>query len=331
MTALTFFNRARQALAKAVNLDEVKEIRDKAEALRVYARQVSDAAEMERHCAEIRLRAERRIGELLAETVKRGNPQLSPRVTIGLSELGITRNQSSKWQLAAMLPEAEFERYVSAAREPTTAGVVKLALERQRAKAGGPKSGGHILTGPASRLWERLADSSVDLFLTDPPYSHTQRYQELAELAAVKLKPGGLCLAYCRQHYLPDVLETMARHLTYHWTFAIRFGGPHRPIFPKQIQNTWQPVVAFSRGKARPGWIVDMLESGGREKSDHDHQKTLGDVEYLIDKLTEPGALVVDPYCGSGTVPAACKMLGRKWLACEFDSGTARVARRRVA
>ena len=50
-----------------------------------------------------------------------------------------------------------------------------------------------------------------------------------------------------------------------------------------------------------------MLESGGREKADHDHQKTLSDVEYLIDKLTEPGALVVDPYCGSGTVPAACK------------------------
>ena len=35
--------------------------------------------------------------------------------------------------------------------------------------------------------------------------------------------------------------------VTYHWTFAIRFGGPHRPIYPKHIQNTWQPVVSFSR------------------------------------------------------------------------------------
>ena len=46
-------------------------------------------------------------------------------------------------------------------------------------------------------------------------------------------------------------------------------------------------------------------------------------MEYFIDKLTLPGAIVVDPYCGSGTVPAACKKLGRRWLACEVDSGTA--------
>jgi len=153
----------------------------------------------------------------------------------------------------------------------------------------------------------------------------------LAELAARKLKPGRLCLAYCGQYHLPSVLEAMGSHLQYHWTFAIRFGGPHRPIYPKHIQNTWQPVVSFSRGKPAVDWIVDLLESGGREKKSHDYQKCLTDVEYLIDKLTVPGNLVVDPFCGSGTVPAACKMLGRQWLACEVDSGTARVARRRVA
>jgi hypothetical protein len=240
--------------------------------------------------------------------------------------LGITRNQSSKWQAVASVQEEDFERYLETAKEPTTAGVLKLVPR----DTSGPARGGHILTGPASRLWN-LDNASVDLFLTDPPYSEIECYRELAELAAAKLKPGGLCLAYCGQTYLPAVLETMGTHLTYHWTFAIRFGGPHRPIHPKYIQNTWHPIVSFSRGKPAAGWVVDMLESGGREKDDHDHQKTLSDVEYLVEKLTTPGALVVDPYCGSGTVPAACKRLGRRWLACEIDSGTARVARRRVA
>lgn len=327
---LTLFNKARAALAKAVTIDQAKAIWDKLEALRVYAKQAKGAAEMERQCAEIRLRAERRIGELLAATVRAGNPQLSPKGTIGLRDLGITRKQSAKWQAMATLPTADFERYVSTAREPTTAGVLRLVQERERAQQTGPASGGHILTGPASRLWERLADDSVDLFLTDPPYSDTERYRELAELAAVKLKPGGLCLAYCGQYHLPSVLAAMDA-LTYHWTFAIRFAGPHRPIYPKQIQNTWQPVVAFSRGKPAAGWIVDLLESGGREKDSHDWQKTLTDVEYLIEKLTTPGALVVDPYCGAGTVPAACRKLGRRWIGCEIDGKTARVARGRVA
>jgi len=327
---LTYFNRARAALAKAVDLEEVKEIRDKAEALRIYARQARESAAMARQCAIIRLRAERRMGELLAKTVRPGNFKLSPTVTIRLSQLGITRNQSAKWQMAATLPAADFERYVATSREPTTAGVLKLVCERERRQPG-PRSGGNILTGPASQLWDRLADASVDLFLTDPPCSEIECYRELAELAAVKVKPGGLCLAYAGQWYLPQVLETMGRHLEYHWTFAIRFGGPHRPIYPRRIQNTWQPVVAFARGKARAEWIVDLLESGGREKQSHDHQKSLTDVEYLIEKLTDPGALVVDPFCGSGTVPAACRKLGRRWIGCDIDSRTARVARGRVA
>lgn len=328
---LTYFNRARIALAKAVNLREVKEIRDKTEALRVYAKQAGEAAAMERQCAEIRLRAERRIGELLAATVRRGNPQLSSRVTIGLGKLGITRNQSSKWQLLATLPEPDFERYVSTSREPTTAGVLRLVKARERAGQTGPVSGGAIFTGPATRLWSKLADDSVDLLLTDPPYDRIDLYEELAELAAAKLKPGCLCLAYCGQYHLPGVLEAMGRHLRYHWTFAIRFGGPHRPIYLRHVQNTWQPVVSFSRVKPTSGWIVDLLESGGREKDAHDWQKTLSDVEYLIEKLTTPGALVVDPFCGSGTVPAACKRLGRRWIGCEIDSKTARIARRRIA
>ena len=68
-----------------------------------------------------------------------------------------------------------------------------------------------------------------------------------------------------------------------------------------------------------------------RRKIGHDHQKTLSDIEYMVEKLTAPGDLVVDPFTGSGSVPAACKKLGRRWLACEISSATARTARRRLA
>jgi hypothetical protein len=324
---LTFFDQARHALAKSTDLDELKAIRGKAAALRSYAGQ---ASEMGRQCAVIRLRAERRLGELLAKSIRAGNPQLSRTATIGLGRLGITRNQSSRWQTTATLPAEDFERYLTT-REPTTAGLLKLARERRR-QTGGPARGGHILTGPASQLWQRLADSSVDLILTDPPYSEIERYSELAKLAASKLRPGALCLAYCGQHHLPAVLEAMGQHLSYHWIFAIKFAGPHHAMYAAKIQNSWQPVVAFSKGKAVAAeWITDHLQSGGREKSLHPWQHNQGDAEYLIEKLTLPGALVVDPYCGSGTIPAACQRLKRRWLACEIDSMTARTARRRLA
>ncbi|MGA2066879.1 MAG: DNA methyltransferase [Thermoguttaceae bacterium] len=326
---LIYFDRARVAIAKAASLDEAKGIRDKAEALRVWAKQAKQAGEMERQCARIRLLAERRIGELLAATVKRGNPQLSSEVTIGLGKLGITRNQSSKWQALASVPAKDFERYLATAREPTTAGVLKLVREQR--DTSGPRSGGNILSAPATTLWERLDDDSVDLFLTDPPYAEINLYRELAELAAAKLKPGGLCLAYAGIGYLPAVLEAMSAHLDYYWTFAVEFTGQRSMLHHPKVKNAWQPVVACSKGKSTAGYVTDHLHGGGKEKDSHDFQKTGDDTAYFVEKLTKPGSLVVDPFCGSGTVPAACKRLGRNWLACEIDSGIARVARRRVA
>jgi hypothetical protein len=249
-------------------------------------------------------------------------------VTIGLGKLGITRNQSSKWQLAATVPDADFEKYLASKCDLTTGGVLRLV--KREPVMGGP-SGGNILTGPASRLWNSLTDDSVDLFFTDPPYAEANLYDQLAELAAAKLKPGGLCLAYAGIGYLPDILAAMAKHLAYHWLFAIEFSGPHSPLYPLRIHNCWQPVVAFRKGKSAAEWIADHLHGAGREKTDHAFQKTGTDCEYLIEKLTSPGELVVDPFCGSGTVTAACKKLGRRWLGCEIDSRTARVARGRIA
>ncbi|MFC1757199.1 DNA methyltransferase [Planctomycetota bacterium] len=50
-----------------------------------------------------------------------------------------------------------------------------------------------------------------------------------------------------------------------------------------------------------------------------------------MEKLTNPGDLVVDPFAGSGTTLAAAKKLNRNYIGCEIDSGTAKMARRRLA
>ena len=109
---------ARRALAAAHRVDEVKDIRDRALAMQVYARQAKDG-ELIAHATEIRMRAEIRAGELLAEmgksgkrakskdTLARGRKQL-PRDVPKLSDFGVNKTQSSRWQkLAAMPPEKQ--------------------------------------------------------------------------------------------------------------------------------------------------------------------------------------------------------------------------------
>jgi site-specific DNA-methyltransferase (adenine-specific) len=191
-----------------------------------------------------------------------------------------------------------------------------------------------ILCGDMALQWNRLKDDSVDLFLTDPQWNDVKAYARLAELAAAKLKPGRLCVCCVGKLYLPDVLDVMRKHLEYWWIFAVALSSPHVLMQDRKISTRWHAMLAFSKGKCAkaPETVADVLLGGcGRQKELHEWQKAEGEAEYLIDRLTRPGEIVVDPFCGSGTIPAACKAMGRRWLATEIDKNHVAVARRRLA
>jgi N6-adenosine-specific RNA methylase IME4 len=141
--ALAPYEAARHALAEARRIDEVKNIRDKAVAMQVYAKQAKDRQLIE-DATEIRMRAERRAGELLAEMEKnqgalpgktgsKGKPVLDP--TPKLSNLGVTKTQSSRWQRFAALDVETFKSRVIAARKKALSGLDTVHRElKQRAE-----------------------------------------------------------------------------------------------------------------------------------------------------------------------------------------------------
>jgi site-specific DNA-methyltransferase (adenine-specific) len=70
----------------------------------------------------------------------------------------------------------------------------------------------------------------------------------------------------------------------------------------------------------------------GVERGDRHHPTTkpLGLMLRLVEIFTDPGDLVLDPFCGSGTTGVACIRLGRRFIGIEKDATYAAVARERL-
>lgn len=168
-TALVRYDAMCTAIDNAFEVDEVKDIRDKAMALEAYSRQARNT-EAERRACEIRLRAERKAGSMLSsmEKVKAtpGNQYTGPvdRSHNGtgpktLSELGISKNQSHRWQQLADVPEDQFERALAAPQKPSTNGIIASRSEPKRPP----------MDDKALWLWGRLRDFERDGVLSADP------------------------------------------------------------------------------------------------------------------------------------------------------------------
>lgn len=132
MTAqLIRYEAARSALSEARSVDEVKDIRDKSEAMRAYARMANDT-QLEMDATELRLRAERRLGLMLTEqkntlgmnrgSLRRG-PDEEPRDgRPTLADVGIDKKLSSRSQRVGGIGEQAFEAMIEGVRQKIADG-----------------------------------------------------------------------------------------------------------------------------------------------------------------------------------------------------------------
>lgn len=128
-SALIRLEKLKNELARVTDLDQARDIRDKAEAIRIYTKAAGDSLEMQNRCAEIKLRAERRLGELLQSIDGFGRGKKSVTVT----DFDIDHNQSKRWQRIASIPDKQFDHFVTSlqasGKEITTAAALRIARQ----------------------------------------------------------------------------------------------------------------------------------------------------------------------------------------------------------
>ena len=155
---LARYDKMARAIAECERFDEVKEIRNRALVIEIYAAQALNH-DAEDKAAKIRMRAERRCGELLKESKKNGarqkpgdNRKTSTDATskTTLADIGISRQQSSDWQKLAEIPKEQFEARLNdtSLPKPTTAELIRKPTPKQE-----PQISSDVLF-----VWGRICD-----------------------------------------------------------------------------------------------------------------------------------------------------------------------------
>lgn len=185
--------------------------------------------------------------------------------------------------------------------------------------------------GDCLEYMRAMPDKSVDAVITDPPYGIDKEEWDSSfdtEFIVEGLRAGSLLVVIPGIWALGKCIVAMGE--SYLWTI-----GGHKPGAMTNTPigfNNWQPVVLGGKTKQRIGVdAFDFTPTDAGVKFYHSCQKPLNFMRWLVERTTQPGDTIFDPFMGSGTTGVACVQTGRNFIGCELDPEYFAIAQKRIA
>ena len=207
-----------------------------------------------------------------------------------------------------------------------------------------------------------LADRSVDVVITDPPYeaeAHTS--QRLVARAGGKLEVEPITFPPISEEQRTESARHMARlarrwilvfcqvEAAMKWRAALEDAGAvykrtcqwvkpdGKPQYSGDRPGIGYESIVACHAPGRSKWNgggshgVFIVNKGGDPRTGHQTQKPLALMELLVRLFSDPGELILDPFAGSGTTGVAAVRLGRRFFGWEMNPAYVEMARKRLA
>ena len=160
------------------------------------------------------------------------------------------------------------------------------------------------------------------------PTGYTRRYNQ-ADLSAPGSREGTRAHYEWRGHYPPP-----GRHWAYMREEMERLEEEGRIVYSSSGKPYEKRYLDETEGAPLQDIWVDIQQLRGMQltfrASVYPTEKPESLVERIIQASSNPGDLVLDCFCGSGTTPAVAQKLGRRWIAADINKGAIQTTSKRL-
>lgn len=180
----------------------------------------------------------------------------------------------------------------------------------------------------------------------------TMMTPRLIELHRV-LKDTGSIYLHCdptASHYLKIIMDNIFGINNFQneiiWHYGLGGSSPKRwqrkhdvlLFYSKNEQFNFKPIMVNATSNMMKGkkkkeddvWDIPTINNMAKERTGYPTQKPLALLERIIKASSNPGDVVLDPFCGCATAMIASEKLGRQWIGIDITYQSVRLLKERL-
>ncbi len=206
-----------------------------------------------------------------------------------------------------------------------------------------------IIKGDCINFLKNLPNNCIDLIITDPPYGNNAAYGWNNKTIKNNKNPLINCLALAECYRVLRKNSTMYNFTNWkHYPFLVefimkytKFKIRHLIVWKKHnfglgwaFRHQYELILVLEKGKPKYNLTdfsdVQTCSHINHNKANHPHEKPVDLIIKMIQHSSKEGDVILDPFCGSGSVCVACQKRGRKWIGIDIDEEYVEMARERI-
>jgi len=206
-----------------------------------------------------------------------------------------------------------------------------------------------IIKGDCVQFLKTLPNNCIDLVITDPPYGDNFGYGWNNKTIVNNENPLINCLALVECYRVLRKNSTLYNFTNWkHYPFLVefimkytKFKIRHLIVWKKHnfglgwaFRHQYELILVLEKGKPKYNLtdFSDVQNYNGINHNHltHPHEKPVDLIIKMIKHSSKEGDLILDPFCGSGSVCVASQKMNRKFIGIDLDERWVGVARERL-